>query len=89
MATIKFLRMERKLSSKSIDKQPIKIIHERITERMISTLQTKEEKLKKAAVPDHNEAEYVVEKIVGKQVVDGTIHYWIKWLGYPSSENSW
>lgn len=36
-----------------------------------------------------NVGSYKVEKIVGKDVIDGEIHYQVKWLGYPSSENTW
>lgn len=33
--------------------------------------------------------EYIVEKIVGKQVVGNEIQYLIKWAGYPMDECTW
>jgi len=35
------------------------------------------------------EEEYVVEKILKKRVVSGKIEYFLKWKGYPESENTW
>lgn len=33
--------------------------------------------------------EYLVESIVDERKVDGTWRYLVKWLTYPSGENSW
>lgn len=40
---------------------------------------------------DHEEVEeeYVVERIIDKRIVDGQIEYFLKWKGYPESENTW
>jgi len=37
-----------------------------------------------------DEKEYEVEKIVGHCMDDqGTVHYCVKWLGYPWEQNTW
>ncbi|GIX86686.1 chromobox protein homolog 3 [Caerostris darwini] len=33
--------------------------------------------------------EYTVEKILDKRIVEGKIEYFLKWQGYPDSENTW
>jgi len=33
--------------------------------------------------------EYIVEKILDKRVKSGKIEYFLKWKGYPETENSW
>lgn len=33
--------------------------------------------------------EYVVEKILDKRVHDGQVEYYLKWNGFPDSENTW
>lgn len=35
------------------------------------------------------EDEYVVEKILEKKITKGKVHYFLKWKGYPSSDNTW
>lgn len=35
------------------------------------------------------EEEYSVEKIIEKRVVKGKTEYYLKWKGYPDSENTW
>jgi len=32
---------------------------------------------------------YTVEKIAGKKVKRGKVYYYIKWEGYPESQNTW
>lgn len=32
---------------------------------------------------------FVVEEIVAKQLFDGNLFYYVKWNGYPESDNSW
>ena len=32
---------------------------------------------------------YTVEKILSKRIVNGKVLYYLKWLGYPESENTW
>jgi len=32
---------------------------------------------------------YTVEKIIKKKLVNGKIHYFVKWSGYSSKENTW
>ncbi|EDW09019.1 chromobox protein homolog 1 [Drosophila mojavensis] len=34
-------------------------------------------------------SDYVVERIEGKRIVNGEVQYYLKWLGYPRSENTW
>lgn len=35
------------------------------------------------------EEEYIVEKILNKRVIEGKLEYYLKWKGYPDSENTW
>jgi hypothetical protein len=35
------------------------------------------------------EEEYEVEEILDSKVIQGNLHYYVKWKGYPNSENSW
>lgn len=35
------------------------------------------------------EAEYSVERIEDKRVINGRTEYYLKWKGYPRSENTW
>lgn len=32
---------------------------------------------------------YSVERIVKKRVIEGKVQYFLKWMGYPESENTW
>ena len=33
--------------------------------------------------------EYIVEKIVGKKIENGTELYYVKWKGFSEDENTW
>jgi hypothetical protein len=35
------------------------------------------------------EEDYIVEKICDKRIVKGKVQYFLKWKGYPDSENTW
>jgi hypothetical protein len=35
------------------------------------------------------EEEYEVEEILDSKYIQGNLHYYVKWKGYPNSENSW
>ena len=43
---------------------------------------------KSKAKQDTDEEEYIVEKIVGKKVIDGRDMYEIKWVGWPHKYNT-
>ena len=32
---------------------------------------------------------FSVEKIVKKRVIEGKVQYFLKWMGYPETENTW
>lgn len=32
---------------------------------------------------------YQVEKVLGKRIINGKVEYYLKWKGYPDSQNSW
>ena len=37
----------------------------------------------------NDEGEWNVEAIVGCDVIDGAVHYEVKWQGWPTSDNTW
>ena len=48
-------------------------------------------KSKKRKQREFEEPEEVfsVEKIVKKRITDGKVQYFLKWMGYPDTENTW
>lgn len=38
---------------------------------------------------EEEEEVYSVEKIVKKRIVEGKVQYFLKWMNYPESENTW
>ena len=38
---------------------------------------------------DNNDKEYVVEKVLQSQLVDGQLQYLVKWMGYGMDDNTW
>lgn len=48
-----------------------------------------DEESKTSAGASEEDQEYVVEKIVGRKMVSGAIHYLLKWKGYNDDENTW
>lgn len=38
---------------------------------------------------DPEDNQYKVEKLIRKRRKGRKVQYWVKWLGYPDSENTW
>jgi len=38
---------------------------------------------------DDGDGEYIVEKILEKRIKNGKVEFFLKWKGYPDTENSW
>jgi Chromo (CHRromatin Organisation MOdifier) domain len=38
---------------------------------------------------DPEDQQYKVEKLIRKRRKGRKVQYWVKWLGYPDSENTW
>lgn len=41
------------------------------------------------ASANDDDDEYFVESIINHQTEKGKLQYWVKWVGYPDSDNSW
>ena len=50
---------------------------------------SKSKKRKQREFEEPEEEVYSVEKIVKKRIVEGKVLYYLKWMGYPESENTW
>ena len=48
----------------------------------------KSRKRKQRDVEEEEEI-FSVEKIVKKRIVEGKVQYYLKWMGYPDSDNTW
>lgn len=44
---------------------------------------------KKSSVKQEEPEAYTVEKILDKRISGGKVEYFLKWKGYPDSENTW
>lgn len=49
----------------------------------------KTKKTRKAKKPHVEEDIFIVEKILKKKITGGKTYYFLKWSGYPDSENTW
>lgn len=49
----------------------------------------KTKKTRKSKKPQVEEDIFIVEKILRKKITGGKTYYFLKWSGYPDSENTW
>lgn len=55
----------------------------------MSTEEVKESKGGTGGADGEPEEDYVVEKILDRRVIKGKTQYFLKWKGYPDSDNTW
>ena len=68
-------------------KQPIRYVLQGIVTHTFSKNQLKPAQDRQPQ--SNSRGQYVVEKILARKKIRGKVHYRVKWLGYPSSANTW
>lgn len=36
-----------------------------------------------------SDSNYEIEEVLNDKIIDGKMYYFVKWKGYPHSQNSW